>query len=373
MTNFANNFKGINMNDDLSNLDFEDELDDGYQDIEQPFDPESYVKPYMGHNGEPEEPLEDVNLGPATEEDLITSLLKAKGIKDNIIKFENEDGTIEETDFNSLTREEQLNILNSTEEVQDNGSDLADDEVELLNLLRANNISVNGYLNWVREQAIRDYINSTANEFSDIDSLTDDELFILDLKEMSPDLTDEELLTALEHERANATLWEKRVQGLRNAYKEKEAVSREEEALLRQQEVEKQLLQFQEVVQNAVNSVDIIGEFELEDSDKEDIANFILGTDVTGVRYFAKAVNDPETLTKMAWFALKGEEALEDLSKHYKELINSYARANYEKGYKDAQEGVKPAHKSTVRKPVKAGKNGGGIKPLSSPVMIDLD
>lgn len=370
------------MNDDLNSLDFDDELDDvnGDQgDIDQQFDPDNYVKPYLGPNGEPEPPIDEPDdnddNNDDSEDDLITALLKSRGVNGTTIKMENEDGTIEEKDFNSLSREEQLNILNATDDSNDD-NDLEEDEIELLSLLRSNNISVEGYLNWVREQAVQDYINSNANEFSDIDSLTDDELFLLDLKETSPDLTDEELITALEHEKTNATLWEKRMQGLRNNYKEKEAAKREEESLLRQEEEERQALDFQEAVQNAVNTVDVIGEFELEDSDKEDIANFILGTDATGVRYFARAVNDPQTLTKMAWFALKGEDALDDLARHYKELIDSYSKANYKKGYEDGKNGIqpnKPVQKATVRKQENKKTNEGAVKPLSAPYMIDLD
>lgn len=372
------------MNDDLNSLDIDDGLDDvnGDQDnLDQPFNPDTYVKPYLGPNGEPEPPIDngdDNSDSDDSDDDLITALLKSKGVNGTTIKMENEDGTIEERDFNSLSREEQLNILNATSDEDAEDNDLTDDEIDLLNLLRTNNISVDGYLNWVREQAVQDYINSTANEFSDIDSLTDDELFLLDLKETSPDLTDDELIAALEHEKSSTTLWEKRMQGLRNNYKEKEAAKREEEALLKQEDEDRQALEFQEAVQNAVDTVDVIGEFELEDSDKEDIANFILGTDATGVRYFARAVNDPQTLTKMAWFALKGEEALDDLAKHYKELIDSYAKANYKKGYEDAKKGIqpgKPAAKSTVKPANKNNNNvnGGDIKPISTPYMINLD
>lgn len=63
-----------------------------------------------------EEPIQEETE--EVDDDIITSLLKEKGISDpNKVKFENEDGEIEEVPFSSLDKEEQLNILNSQEEV----------------------------------------------------------------------------------------------------------------------------------------------------------------------------------------------------------------------------------------------------------------
>ena len=78
----------------------------------------------------------------------------------------------------------------------------------------------------------------------------------------------------------------------------------------------------------------------------------------------------------MAWFALNGEEALETLSKYYKEQIEAYSKANYKKGFDDALNGKQPEkpvnQKTTVRKP-ESKQSAGGYKPISSPNFIDLD
>ena len=376
------------MTDDLNNLDFDDELEGGeggegnVSNQEPDFDPDNYVKPYIGVNGEPEPNIKQRNDEPGDEDkddDLVTALLKSKGIKDiTAIKMEAEDGSIEEKDFNSLSREEQLSILMSSESPADTSPQLYDDEIDFLNEVRDNNISVNDYINWIRQQAVEDYINSISSENSDIDSLSDEDLFLLDLKDTSPDLTDEECIAALEHEKENQVLWEKRMQGLRNSYKAKETARREEEEFLRQEEEQRQAVEFQNAIQEAVGRVDSIGEFDLDDEDKEEIAEFILGVDKTGTRYFARALNDPETLTRMAWFALNGEDALETLSKYYKEQIDAYSRANYKKGFEDGQKGKQPdkpavTTKTTVRKPESKTTPQGGYKPISTPYYIDLD
>lgn len=367
------------MTDDLNNLDIEDDddvvMDNTYTSNDN-FNPDTYTKPYTGANGKPEPDIQTNEPEPDDEDDLITAFLKSKGIKDTTsIKMESEDGSIEEKDFNSLSREEQLSILSSTD-AQPNEPNLYDDEIDFLNEVRSNNISVNDYVEWIKKQAVEDYINSTANESTEIDSLSDEELFLLDLKDTSPDLTDEECIAALEHEKSNQILWEKRMQGLRNSYKAKETAKRNEEEILRQEEEQRQIVEFQDAIQNAVDKVDSIGEFDLDDEDKEEIAEFILGVDKTGTRYFARALNDPETLTRMAWFALNGEEALETLSKYYKEQIEAYSKANYKKGFDDALNGKQPEkpvnQKTTVRKP-ESKQSAGGYKPISSPNFIDLD
>ena len=367
------------MTDDLNNLDIEDDddvvMDNAYTSNDN-FNPDTYTKPYTGANGEPEPDIQTNEPEPDDEDDLITAFLKSKGIKDTTsIKMESEDGSIEEKDFHSLSREEQLSMLSSTD-AQPNEPNLYDDEIDFLNEVRSNNISVNDYVEWIKKQAVEDYINSTANESTEIDSLSDEELFLLDLKDTSPDLTDEECIAALEHEKSNQILWEKRMQGLRNSYKAKETAKRNEEEILRQEEEQRQIVEFQDAIQNAVDKVDSIGEFDLDDEDKEEIAEFILGVDKTGTRYFARALNDPETLTRMAWFALNGEEALETLSKYYKEQIEAYSKANYKKGFDDALNGKQPEkpvnQKTTVRKP-ESKQSAGGYKPISSPNFIDLD
>lgn len=375
------------MTDDLNNLDFDDDVIEGsegeegnpYQ--EPAFDPDTYVKPYIGADGQPEPDIieggENSGGENSDDEDLITTILKSKGITNPAsIKYETEDGSIEEKDFDSLSKEEQLAILTASDEVGDE-PDLEEEEINFLNELRENNLSINDYLSWVKEQAIEEFVSSQETGVNyEIDTLSDEELFILDLKDTTPDLSDEECLAMLDHERSNEALWAKRMQGLRNSYRMKEETKRAEEELIQQQENQRELEEFQNRIVEAVDKVDFIGEFDLEDEDKEQIAQFILGTDKTGTRYFARALNDPETLTKMAWFALNGEDALDTLSKYYKDQIDAYSKANYKKGFEDGQKGKstqKPAPKSTVRKPAKSTDSEPKYKPLSDPIYIDLD
>lgn len=378
------------MNNDertLDTLDIDDGLDQDYNITNDDFNPDTYVKPYLGANGEPEPNIqnttpEDENI--EDEDDLITAYLKSKGVNGSMIKIESEDGVVEEKDFNSLSRQEQLDILNSFTNESEDSPELDDSEIDLLNTIRENDLSVEDYLDWIKRQAIEDYIRQVNEEYNRIDTLTDDEVFLLDIKSMAPDITDEEALEALEHEKTSS-LWDKKIAGLRQRYKDLEAADMEANQLAAREEAEQQALESQNNIKEAINSFDSIGEFDLEDDDKEEIAEFIFGVDATGTRYLARALNDPAILAKMAWFALKGEEALDSLSSYYKNQIEQYSKDNYKKGFEDGKNGKQSKQVSTPKSTVvknnnKSNKNGNEREnpefiPLmdTSRYMIDLD
>lgn len=65
----------------------------------------------------------------------------------------------------------------------------------------------------------------------------------------------------------------------------------------------------------------------LEQDDLEEIREFIMGKDAAGMSWFGRALNDPDQVVKMAWFALKGEEAFNSINDYIKNQITlSYNR-----------------------------------------------
>lgn len=77
----------------------------------------------------------------------------------------------------------------------------------------------------------------------------------------------------------------------------------------------------------------------LSNQDKEDIASFILDSSVSGRRYLQDALNDPETLFKMAWWITKGEDAIDQMQRYYRQQVMEKQTASYKKGYEDAKNG----------------------------------
>lgn len=294
---------------------------------------------------------------PQDEEDVISAFLRSKGINPNSIKFTGEDGQQEEHKFADLSAEEQLQILQYND--LDDNYGLTNEETQLINSLRSNNLSVQDYNNYIAKQAIENYTKNNTQPQYQVDSISDDELFIIDLKARIPELSDEEVLAELDSAKANEDLFTKKVQSIRDDYKQKEDLIEQQEQQLRQQEAAQQAQQFEQLIINTIQENDSIdlgdSQLALSVDDKNEIASFILDEDATGVRYISRALDDPRTLVKMVWYALKGDEAFSKISDYYKSKISEAAKYNYNKGYEDAKSG-KAANlaKSIVRKPAKS-------------------
>ena len=50
----------------------------------------------------------------------------------------------------------------------------------------------------------------------------------------------------------------------------------------------------------------------------------------------------------MAWFALHGQETIDQITDYFTEQIKQVSKSRYNQGLKDAQEGKKPATKRVV-------------------------
>lgn len=341
----------------LDELEIDDEKLVDSPNPEDPKDPEDESKPWIDYsNKDPEDQtLEDNNTEPE-DSDLLTRILESKGINPEAIRIQNEEGEVEEVNFHDLSPDEQLDLVNGTYAPQEDFS-LEEDEIGFLNHLRDNNLSVNDYLEYYKRQVIEEYQNGMQNDTAyDIDSFSDDELFIADLKDKIPDLTDEEAMQQLDIEKQNETLFAKKMAGIRSQLKEKERLASEQAEREAQEEADQRAAAYEDMIVKTIQENDSIqfgsnGEsISLSEDDMNEIASFILDSDAAGVRYIAKALNDPKKLVDMAWYAMKGEEALSKIADYYKKKIAEVGKTNYEKGFNDAKAG-RPAAKSIVRRP----------------------
>lgn len=313
------------------------------------------IKPWLDGNLEgnpPIEPPSNVQTPTNTpeEEDIITLLLREKNIGDPTkIKFEDEEGNIQERDWNTLTKEEQLNILKTPSENEDTSLD--DAEIGLINQLRLNQMTPEEFIAVVKQQGAAEYAQSLElGQATQIDDLTDEDLFILDLQSRVEDITDEEAQQALDRAKQDSNLFSKQMKGIREEYKriEEERVKMNE--LEQQQKDSEQFEEFKNAVLDSIQSLDKISSLDItmDDDDMNEIANFILSTDSAGVNYLAKALDDPQTLVRMAWFALKGEEAIDSITEYFTEEIKKVSQAKYEQGLKDGKAGKKTSTKTST-------------------------
>lgn len=278
-----------------------------------------------------------------TSNDLIDKLLLDRGISDkNNIKFEDESGVITSKSWDSLTEEEQRNIL-SYETDYDPEKDLDDEEIQFLNYLRANNISPSEYVNnWNTNLQNANYIaqqamNNQPEQTFTVDDFSDDELFVLDLQAKNQSITDEEALQMLENVKSNETIFEKQIEGLRNEYRQLEQNKIMQQQADREYQDQLEFEQFSNDIVNSINNLQNFGNLDvaLDDNDKEELASFILDKDETGVSYLGKVLNDPESLVQMAWFALHGADTFNEIDRYMTETIRRSNQAAYQRGLQD--------------------------------------
>ena len=322
------------MNDELMNIDQLDFEEEEFQEQPQTAEEEifgaqsNFTKDWIGENYHPEnnsggnntEEETDDNFQNGEDEDIISYLLREKGIKDpSQIKFEGENGELETRDWNSLSLEEQYNILHTPQDTSD--TDLDDQEIQLINQLRLRGISPEEFVQMAKNEGAQEYASTlTPEQNYVVDDFNDEELYIYDMKARVPDMTEDELAESLQAAQANPQAFEKQIAGLREEYKRLEEEEIQQEQAINQEQAMQQFQEFENNVYNAIGSVeDIAGSIELEDEDRDLLAEFILGRDNAGISYLGKALNDPETLVKMSWFALRGEEALDDIQNYYAE------------------------------------------------------
>jgi hypothetical protein len=87
---------------------------------------------------------------------IISEFLKSKGIEDiSKIKYEGDDGTPEDVDWDNLDSQEKLNILSQLD--SSNDSDLDDSEIQLINTIRNSKMSPVEYLNYVAKTGADTY------------------------------------------------------------------------------------------------------------------------------------------------------------------------------------------------------------------------
>lgn len=266
---------------------------------------------------------------PVEESDLITEVLRLQGISDlDKIKFEDDNGAIIERPWSSLSRDEQLSIL-MNQEAEDTA--LEDSEIELINYMRANGMSVQDFITSIQNQTVQ----PKEPQRFDVEDLSDERLFALDLIDRVgyDNITDEEIEEAIENAKKNEALFKKTVEGIRNEYIQ---LQKDEESQLEFQRQEEQRTAFNNFASSIANEIRSLNSFagqelELTEEDAQQLYSYILNLDNTGVSAFGKALQNPTIFTKAAFWTLHEDQITEELTK---QIQDSYKRG-YEAAKKD--------------------------------------
>lgn len=327
--------KNLDMFNDLLTAERDDTVQPQPGDL-RPLDPtddpilNDFVNRDTTQEGE-EEPPQNDDTGNKGEEsqpvsNFLYEFLKEKGIEDpSKLQFENEDGEIEEVDFNSLSEEEKLNIINS---ISDPG--LSQHETDVINYLRQNNVTFNQVIDYFSKKAVEDYLAQNPDQAHQksytIDDYTDDELYLADLKSKYPEFTDEELMSKLESAKSNETLFKKEVDALRVDYKKQEDAEVEAQKQQEQQDYDALVGNLQNILSNfnevALDSTDTESDvLEIEDSDKQQVLAYLLNQDSEGKSQLVKDLENPATLIELAWLRTQGRALIDNTTRYWKDLL----------------------------------------------------
>lgn len=290
------------------------------------FDDEEFDDPVEGQEPDTDPIQEDVD-------DLTTEVLKLKGISDpQKIKFEDESGAIIERSWDSLSRDEQINILGDNVVEQDDTS-LTEDEINLINNIRSNNMTVDQYMEaYLQANHVQEPTKY------DIDQLSDEEVYAVDLlqKVGSENITDEELEEAINTAKQNEALFNKTVAAIRKEYinLQKDKETQKQEEYQKQQLADYQ--NFSNAIHDEISNLDTFAgqQLELSNDDKEMLSKFILELDDNGLSAFGHALRNPQILTKAAFWLLNEDEIVGELSKQIQE--------SYKRGYELGKQEIKP-------------------------------
>ena len=322
--------------------DFIDEVDDLDQEHnEEPSDGSEGSQDDQTVDEEPDDSSGQQNeeQPPSSEEkDFISQLLESRGISDKSkIKFENEDGEVEEVKWDDLSDSDKLNVLNTSETNPE--TDLDSSEIELINAIRTSGLSPAEYLDQLGMEVVNQYVQNTSEPTFEIDQYSDDELFLMDLMSRSGDITEDEALEALDRAKSNEDLYKKQVSAIRSEYKKVEQENQMQEQAEQEQIAQQQYEQFSNQIVDEINNLTEIQGFDLNlnSEDMQNLYDFITGEDAAGNNYLAKALSDPQVLVKTAWLALNGDQMVSDITNYFQKEISNVRKASYKKGVEDTQ------------------------------------
>lgn len=257
------------------------------------------------------------------EDDLTSEVLKLKGIDDpDKISFQDDSGAIVTRSWDSLSREEQINILGDVKEQQDQpNNELENDEINLINAIRNSGMDVNSYL-----QTLTTQVNQP-QQANVIDTMSDEDLYAFDIlnKVGSDNITDEELDQALESAKTNEALFKKTVDGLRASYNRQ---YEEEQANIANQQQAAQQQRYQAFANAINNQIDVFDNFagqeiQLSNEDKDNLSEFMTSLDENGISPLGYALQNPAILTKAAFWLLNEDSITAELQK---QVQDAYTR-----------------------------------------------
>jgi hypothetical protein len=298
---------------------------------------------YNAYSDKEDDDTLNENDGSSTDSDVLTSFLRTYGVENGKITYENDNGETEEVNFNELDSAEQLNILKEL-----TTPNLAQHEIDTINFLRQHNVTFQDAVEYYSRRAIENYIqtNGPVQKDYSIDDYTDEELYFADLKAKYPNMTDEEIQSDLDSAKENEELFKKKADSIRNQYKTNE----DERARYYQQQQQQQVKAYDDAIKYALTNFNEItldykdshaDSLIIDNKMKNDVYRYVMQVDESGISQFARDLQNPETLVRIAWLARHADDAISDITNYWKNELKTSRRGETQKPRQQSQTTVK--------------------------------
>lgn len=298
---------------------------------------------YNAYSDNEDDDTIDRNDGSSTDSDVLTLFLRSHGVENGKITYENDNGETEEVNFNELDSAEQLNILKEL-----TTPNLAQHEIDTINFLRQHNVTFQDAVEYYSRRAIENYIqtNGPIQKDYSIDDYTDEELYFADLKAKYPNMTDEEIQSDLNSAKENEELFKKKADSIRNQYKTNE----DERARYYQQQQQQQIKAYDDAIKYALTNFNEItldykdshaDSLIIDNKMKNDVYRYVMQVDESGISQFARDLQNPETLVRIAWLARHADDAISDITNYWKNELKTSRRGETQKPRQQSQTTVK--------------------------------
>ena len=291
----------------------------------------------------------DTPIVPVSTQSGIEQYLSQFDIEAGMIQFD--DGTSKH--FNDLDAAEQAKILSQLHSTQattvEDKYGLDENEVGLLNYLRANNLSVEQMVDTMVQEKMASMMTLQELATEDYAKMEPDALYTKFLKETSPEATPEQLAADLAKAKELSN-YSKLTENLKNQYiaKQEASVAEQEQAAIAEHQALVET-QRQEIV-NAVIPMNEIAGITLDANIKNNVLDHILQTNEEGDSAFMDEVfSEPQSLFKAAFWYVYGEALVAQRDEYWKKEKS----AAYKRGKEDAL-GItipEPEKKSFTSKP----------------------
>jgi len=263
-------------------------------------------------------------------------------------RIQYEDG--EFTDFNSLPPDEQYNVLQSlASEARpsiEEDYDLDETEINLLNDIRNSEMSVEDYIGSLINNQVRQSLTVRDSIGIDYTDMPDDAIYMKWLREVSPEMSEDQALEALENQQRNPELFRHQAEQLRGQYMHAQQEEYNNNLRARAQEQNELIEADRYQIVEAVENIDNIGGAEINDQMKNEVLHSLLEINEQGDPLIMEEMfSDPEQLFKAAWFMKYGESYLDNVDKYWKRRESE----SYKRGRADVLDGAPSTTRGMAR------------------------